>query len=83
MPADRVYSVHVTKPDTVGAVEVIFPTEPEARAYALDRSQDDRVLAASVTSFSLGELGTRRPVCWYRDGAEQPRKFDRLDLYGC
>lgn len=71
------FSVHVTKPDDLGAIEVIFRTEREARAFAADRSRDFRALSTSVTRFVVGELGTRRPVAWYVDGTEQPHWFDR------
>jgi hypothetical protein len=37
-----VYLVHATKPDDTGAVEIVFTTDNEARAYALDRSRDWR-----------------------------------------
>lgn len=77
-PARRlVYSVHTTRPDDVGAVEIVFTTEREARSYAADRSRDFRVLAVSVTRFVVGELGTRHPVAWYVDGAEQPDRATR------
>jgi hypothetical protein len=79
----NVWSVHSTKPDELGAVEVIFPSEREARAYALDRSRDPRVTSASVTRFTVGELGTRHPVAWYRDGTEQPMRFHDRQLYPC
>jgi hypothetical protein len=74
---DAVYSVHTTKPDDIGAVEIVFTTEREACAYAKDRSTDWRVLAVSVTRFRIGELGTRHPVAWYVDGVEQPQRKAR------
>jgi hypothetical protein len=77
---EPVFSVHTTKPDDVGAIEIIFCTEGEARSFARDRSRDFRVLSASVTSFRIGELGTRHPVAWYVDGEEQSRRFDRQAL---
>ncbi len=83
--SDVVFSVHVTKPDEVDAVEVIFTTEDEARAFAESRSQDYRIQSASVTRFVVGGLGTRHPVAWYVGGAEQPPRFNR-QLYptdGC
>jgi hypothetical protein len=67
-----VYAVHTTRPDDVGAVEIVFTTESEARAYALDRSRDWRVVATSGTRFVIGELGTRHPIAWFTDGEEQP-----------
>jgi hypothetical protein len=76
-PGDAVYSVHTARPDDVGAVEIVFTTEREARAYALDRSRDWRVLAASVTRFVVGQLGTRHPVAWYVDGIDQPHRAAR------
>jgi hypothetical protein len=76
-----VWSVHATRPDELGAVEVIFPTEREAREYARDRSRDDRIISASVTRFTVGELGTRHPVAWYQDGVEQPMRWNDRQLY--
>jgi hypothetical protein len=64
MATDRVYAVHTTRPDEVGAVEIVFEDEYQARDYARSRSADHRVLAVSVTSYVLGELGTRHPVAW-------------------
>lgn len=74
---DVVYSVHTARPGEVGAVEIVFMTEREARAYAKDRSTDWRVTSASVTRFTVGELGTRRPIGWYVDGVEQRERWDR------
>ena len=74
---DVVYSVHTARPGEVGAVEIVFTSEPAARAYARDRSTDWRVSSASVTRFTVGELGTRRPIGWYVDGVEQPERWDR------
>lgn len=76
-PTTAVYSVHTARPDEVGAVEIVFTSEREARAYARDRSTDWRLTSASVTRFTVGELGTRRPVCWFVDGVEQPERWDR------
>jgi len=73
MATDRVYAVHTTRPDEVGAVEIVFEDEYQARDYARSRSADHRVLAVSVTTYVLGELGTRYPVAWYRSGEEQHR----------
>jgi hypothetical protein len=53
-PGDPVYSVHAARTNDVGAVEIVFTTEREARAYAADRSTDWCVLAASVTRFMIG-----------------------------
>lgn len=78
---DIVFSVHTSKPDDVGAVEIIYLTEGEARAYAQDRSRDYHVLSASVTSFMVGQLGTRRSVAWYVDGAEQDQRRNTHQLY--
>ena len=74
---EHVYAVHATRPDEVGSVEVIFHDEPSARAYAVSRSGDHRVLAVSVTEFVLGELGSRQPVAWYRDGQLQDQRAPR------
>ncbi len=74
---DEVYSVHATRPDDPGAVEIVFRTEHEAIAYAKDRSTDWRVLAASITRFAIGELGTRHPVAWFVDGEPQPPRAAR------
>ena len=67
-----VFTVHTMRPDDIGAVEIVFISEKEARAYARDRSTDFRVLAASVTRFTIGSLGTRHPVAWFIEGREQP-----------
>jgi hypothetical protein len=72
-----VYLVHATKPDDTGVVEIVFTTEHEARTYALDRSRDWRILAVSITRYVIAELGTRYPVAWYVNGAEQPRRAPR------
>jgi hypothetical protein len=69
--------VHATRPDDTGAVEIVFGTEREAIAYAKDRSTDWRVQAASVTRFTIGELGTRYPVAWFVDGEQQPPRAAR------
>lgn len=72
-----VYSVHVNKPAGGGAIEIVFTSEKQARDYAQDRSCDFQIVSASVTSFAVGELGTRHPVAWYVDGKQQPRRYDR------
>lgn len=72
-----VYSVHTTRPDDIGAVEILFTTERQAVEYAKDRSRDWRILAASVTRFVVGELGTRHPVVWFVDGEAQPQRKAR------
>ncbi|GAA1287778.1 hypothetical protein GCM10009609_62850 [Pseudonocardia aurantiaca] len=72
-----VYAVHSTRPDDVGAVEIVFVDEREARRYAQDRSQDWRVPATSVTRFVVGYLGTRHPLTWFADGEEQPARKAR------
>jgi hypothetical protein len=72
-----IYTVHVTKPDGVGAVEIVFWSEHDACVYAEDRSRDFRILSASVTRFQVGELGARHPVAWYVKGEQQVQRFDR------
>lgn len=72
-----IFAVHTTRPDDVGAVEILFRSEREARAFAADRSTDFRVLASSVTRFLIGALGTRHPVAWYVGGKEQPARAVR------
>lgn len=82
--SERVYAVHCTRPDdAIGAVEIVFSDEQEARSYAVDRSRDFRVVAVSVTSFRLGQLGTREPLCWFKDGVlqEDPRAKRPGSLY--
>ena len=65
----RVYGTHVTMQDSyVGHIDAIWPTEAEARQHAQAQSTFPGVLRASVTEFTMGELGTRRPVVWYRHG---------------
>ncbi|MBW0101399.1 hypothetical protein [Pseudonocardia sp. KRD291] len=72
-----VFSVHASKPDDIGAIEVVFDNQGAAEEFAADRSKDPGVLSASVTRYLMGELGTRRPISWFVDGVEQPRRFDR------
>ena len=74
---ERVYAVHATRPEEVGSVEVIFSDEQAARDYAISRSTDHRVVAVSVTEFVIGELGSRHPVAWYRDGQLQDQRASR------
>lgn len=73
--AEPVFTVHVTKTDDVGAVEIIFWSERDACTYAMDRSRDFRITSASVTRFVLAELGNRHPVAWFRNGEVQPQRF--------
>ncbi len=69
MARRRVYGTHVTVCDSyVGHIDAIWPTEAEAREHAQTQSRFPSVLRASVTEFTLGELGTRRSVVWYRHG---------------
>jgi hypothetical protein len=72
-----IFTVHTTRPDDIGAVEIVFLSEEDARAYARDRSTDFRVLAASVTRFTIGSLGTRHPVAWFIEGREQSQRAPR------
>jgi hypothetical protein len=72
-----VFTVHTVRPDDVGSVEIVFTTESDARAYARDRSKDFRVLASSVTRFTIGSLGTRHPVAWFVEGQEQSQRDPR------
>jgi hypothetical protein len=74
---ELVYAVHATRPEEVGSVEVIFEDEQAARRYACDRSTDHRVLAVSVTSFVLGQFGSRHPLAWFRDGVIQEERAKR------
>ncbi|MGH3615773.1 MAG: hypothetical protein ACRDRK_24890 [Pseudonocardia sp.] len=75
-----VFAVHTTRPDEgAGAVEVIFTDERSAQNYARSRSNDSRITSASVTSYTLGQLGSRRPITWYRDGREQDLRAARPD----
>jgi hypothetical protein len=76
-PGNVVYSVHTARPGEIGSVEIVFTTEQEARVYARDRSRDWRITSASVTRFTVGELGTRSPIGWYVDGAEQREHWNR------
>lgn len=78
---DVVFSVHTAIPDDVGAVEIVFLTESEARSFAASRSRDHLVLSASVTRFLIGQLGTRHPVAYYVNGIEKPQRFNRPQLY--
>lgn len=64
---------------SAGAIEVIFTDERAARAYARSRSGDWQITSASVTRYTLGRLGTRHPVTWYRHGDEQDFRAARPD----
>ena len=82
MSIEIVYAVHTSRPDEIGAVEIIFVDERSARTYARSRSNDHRILSASVTRYHVGQLGSRHPVVWYRDGQEQhPRTARPGRLY--
>lgn len=72
-----VFFVHTSRPDGIGAIEVVFDNQRAAEEFAVDRSKDQGVLSASVTRYFVGELGNRRPISWFVDGVEQPRRFDR------
>ena len=72
-----VYAVHATRPDDVGAVEIIFRTEAEVRHFARQRSSDTRFWAASVTRYDIGVFGSRHPLAWYVDGEEQDPRVNR------
>lgn len=75
-----VFAVHTTRPDEgAGAIEVIFTDERSARAYARSRSNDWRITSASVTRYTLGQFGTRRPVAWYQQGDERDIRATRPD----
>lgn len=72
--------VHTTRPDEgAGAVEVVVTDEEAAHSYARSRSGDWRITNASVTRYTLGQLGTRHPVTWYRDRDEQDVRAARPD----
>jgi hypothetical protein len=60
-PGNVVYSVHTARSGEIGSVEIVFTSEQEARAYARDRSRDWRITSASVTRFTVGELGHAVP----------------------
>jgi hypothetical protein len=72
-----IFTVHTTRPDDIGAVDIVFITEEEAMEYARDRSTDFRVLASLVTRFTIGHLGTRHPVAWFVGGQEQSQREPR------
>lgn len=78
---DVVFTVHTTRPEDAGTVEVIYGSEREARAFAESRSRDLRVKSASVTRFLVGQFGTRHPIALYVAGTEQPQWFNRPHLY--
>lgn len=71
------YAVHITRPEDLGVVEIVFVSEKDAREYVKSRSTDHLVTAASVTRYMIGQLGTRTPLALFVDGHEQPRP----DLY--
>lgn len=74
------FAVHTTRRgQAAGAVEVVFADEHSALTYARSRSTDHRITSASVTRYTLGQLGTRHPVTWYRNGDEQDIRATRPD----
>ena len=65
----RVFSTHITREDSlIGHIDAVWSTEAEACRHARNVSTFPGVLRASVTVFVVGELGTRRPVVWFRHG---------------
>jgi hypothetical protein len=76
-PLHHVWTVHATRHDEIGAVEMIFADLPEAVAYAVERSMDTTVLSTSVTRYTLAENGTRTSVAWYVDGQRQEQRGRR------
>ena len=72
-----VWTVHATRRDDVGAVEMIFADLPRAIAYAVERSLDPTVLSTSVTRYILDEYGTRTSITWYVDGQIQEQRARR------
>ena len=78
-----VYAIHTVRPnDAVGAVEVIYTDEQDARSYAASRSTDYTISSASVTRYAVGQLGDRTPLALYVDGQERLRdRWDGPRLY--
>lgn len=68
MAEQWVFSVHSSRADEVGVIEVLYAEESDARRYAAQRSRDPAVLATTVCRYALGLLGTRAVVSVYRDG---------------
>jgi hypothetical protein len=67
----EVFAVHVVRPAEIRPTELICHQLSDAEQYAADRSMDLDVLAAGVTRFLIGELGTRTPVALYVRGVRQ------------
>ncbi len=77
-----VFAVHTERPDdAVGAVEIVYASEQDARRYAESRSRDYTITSASITRFTVGQLGTRTAVAWYRNGDEQERQWVDRTVY--
>lgn len=65
------FGTHSTMADShVGHIDAIWSSEQAARKHAVERSTHPGVLHASVTVFTLDELGTRYPLVWYLHGKE-------------
>lgn len=80
VPDTAVFAVHTTRSDEgAGAVEVVFTDERSARSFARSRSSDWQITSASVTRYTVGQLGARHPVTWYQDGDEQDVRATRPD----
>ncbi len=76
------YGVHITTIHHVGHIEIVYAEHARLTAmdYARQQSQLPGVLHTSVTEFTLGSLGTRKPVVWYRHGEANPN--DRPFAHG-
>jgi hypothetical protein len=64
--------IFTVPPGETRATGLIDRELTEAERYAEDLSNDPGVLAAGVTRFVLGKLGTRTPVAPYVRGVRQP-----------
>jgi hypothetical protein len=80
----HVFAIHVVLVDEVRATQAIFTDEGQALGYAAQVSNDDEVLAAAVTRFVVGELGSRRNVGMFVRGRRQeaPHISDDRRIHG-
>lgn len=75
------WGVHVTNRrdpngDTItGPIEFIASKKKRAEEYAAERSMDDEVQFAAVTSYIVDEPGRRTRVALYVNGKDQQRPY--------
>lgn len=71
--ATALFTVHTARRTGVGAIIAIYSDPETAEALAQSYSRQAGITFAAVTAFDLDVDGSRRPVCWFVDGARQHR----------